>query len=236
MACTSQQLEYARKYRNRPEIKARQKAYQQAYIQNPENQKKINARAREYYKTYNKTAKYKNHKKEYNSKRYVLARNRLRESLPANKLKKREYLAKPHVIARERERSERRKPSFREYARRPEVKARRKAYRQIPAVQARRIAYQNKTARRQKTYSANAMRKLKILRHYGGPIPRCKRCHIVDVRFLVLDHIDNDGGIERKKLGKYGGSYYNWLIKNNFPSNLQVLCFYCNLIKQRKNN
>ena len=82
-----------------------------------------------------------------------------------------------------------------------------------------------------------AQDKLKCLRHYGGPIPRCNRCHICDVRFLVLDHINDDGYEMRRDQPIQGSRHYRWLIRNNFPESiqLQVLCYHCNLTKPNWN-
>ena len=67
--------------------------------------------------------------------------------------------------------------------------------------------------------------KLRCLEHYSlVHIPICseQECWITDIDMLVLDHINND----RKRLKhKYKGTiFYRWLIKENFPPGLQVLC------------
>ena len=71
--------------------------------------------------------------------------------------------------------------------------------------------------------------RLKCLKHYGTSIPHCHYCGLVDIRYLHLDHIDNNGKEERKALR--GKNFYSYLIKNNYPSKLQVLCRDCNLSK-----
>ena len=81
----------------------------------------------------------------------------------------------------------------------------------------------------------NNKQKLKVLRHYGGSIPRCKKCGICDIRFLVLDHI-NGGGKEDRKLHGRGSTFYAWIVKVNFPIGFQILCSYCNLQKNRRTN
>jgi hypothetical protein len=61
---------------------------------------------------------------------------------------------------------------------------------------------------------------------YGG---KCSCCGETELAFLTLDHINNDGAAHRKELGYAGGqSFYHWVIKNDFPSLLQVLCWNCN--------
>lgn len=70
-----------------------------------------------------------------------------------------------------------------------------------------------------------------VFEAYGGL--KCIRCGFDDPRALVLDHIDDDGGYQRKELGIEGGvKFYIWLRRNDFPPGLQVLCANCNLIKQ----
>lgn len=35
----------------------------------------------------------------------------------------------------------------------------------------------------------------------------------------------------RKKLGGNSGRFYEWIIRNNFPKDLQILCWNCNMGK-----
>jgi hypothetical protein len=75
--------------------------------------------------------------------------------------------------------------------------------------------------------------KIDVLRAYGGRIPRCKKCGICDIRFLTIDHPNNNGGRERKNLDRYGSSFYHWLRQNGFPTGYRVLCYYCNHTMRR---
>jgi len=68
---------------------------------------------------------------------------------------------------------------------------------------------------------------------YGGY--RCNCCNENEPMFLSIDHIDNNGAIERKS-GLYSGSgtgFYQWLRKNGFPSGYQVLCMNCQVGKHK---
>lgn len=69
-----------------------------------------------------------------------------------------------------------------------------------------------------------------IIDHYT----KCKRCCILcgynDIRALQVDHINNDGEEHRKIIP--GKHLYPWIIKNNFPKDLQILCANCNNIKR----
>lgn len=67
-----------------------------------------------------------------------------------------------------------------------------------------------------------------VFKHYGNKCscPGCKETNII---FLSIDHINNDGNEYRKRFRNRGGtSQYSWIIKNNFPTDLQILCFNCN--------
>lgn len=73
--------------------------------------------------------------------------------------------------------------------------------------------------------------KLEIMTHYSGGTPKCAclMCPLPekDIRFLTMDHVNNDGAIQRAEIGN-GYKLYRWLKKNNFPIDMQVLCFDCN--------
>ena len=64
----------------------------------------------------------------------------------------------------------------------------------------------------------------KILDHYGR---FCACCGETELKFLTIDHINNDGATHRKKVG-HGAGFYRWLINNNFPEGFQTLCWNCN--------
>jgi hypothetical protein len=63
-----------------------------------------------------------------------------------------------------------------------------------------------------------------VYKRYGS---KCKCCGESNLLFLTLDHINNDGGSHRKKIGI--NSLHLWAIKNDCPNTLQLLCFNCNL-------
>lgn len=71
----------------------------------------------------------------------------------------------------------------------------------------------------------NERKRAQVLDHYGR---RCVCCGESIDRFLTIDHINCDGVHRRKEHGS-GLDFYRWIIKNNFPSDLQTLCFNCNL-------
>lgn len=72
---------------------------------------------------------------------------------------------------------------------------------------------------------------------YGGEC-QCPKCPEKDPRFLTVDHVNNDGHLERdrgvgKRRGSQGHDLYRRLIREGFPKTFQLLCFNCNLGKAR---
>ena len=70
----------------------------------------------------------------------------------------------------------------------------------------------------------------KVLVHYGGDPPECKKCGYNKIECLTIDHLYNNGSQERKKIGS-GSQMYQWLIEKEFPKGYQVLCWNCNWLK-----
>lgn len=70
----------------------------------------------------------------------------------------------------------------------------------------------------------------KVIEHYGA---RCVCCNESNIGFLSIDHKNNDGAEHRRMIKKNCGSGFNgWVIKNNFPDFLQVMCYNCNCGRQ----
>jgi hypothetical protein len=69
-----------------------------------------------------------------------------------------------------------------------------------------------------------------ILDHYGQKCNCSCGCNTTNPRHLTLDHIENNGAAHRKEVGT-SLYFYRWVIKNNFPDDLQILCFNCNCAK-----
>lgn len=70
--------------------------------------------------------------------------------------------------------------------------------------------------------------RLQIITAYGGC---CVCCKEAEPKFLAVDHINNDGKLQRKKYGT-GINFYRYIIRNNFPTDLQLLCHNCNAVKE----
>ena len=72
--------------------------------------------------------------------------------------------------------------------------------------------------------------KVKIFSHYGS---KCKCCGQSEIDVLTINHINNNGAEHRKEIKlSCVDKFYYWIIKNNFPDDLQVLCWNCNLGRQ----
>lgn len=65
-----------------------------------------------------------------------------------------------------------------------------------------------------------------VFDHYGSV---CGCCGEAEIVFLALDHINNDGASQRKTDNKAGSLLYEFILKNGFPDDLQLLCHNCNL-------
>lgn len=75
----------------------------------------------------------------------------------------------------------------------------------------------------------------KVFGHYSNGTLKCACCGESEIDFLTIDHVNNDGARERRRLfgtRNYGGTrFYTWLARNGFPPGLAVLCMNCNLSK-----
>lgn len=73
--------------------------------------------------------------------------------------------------------------------------------------------------------------KLEVFEAYGGAFCRC--CGETHIKFLAVDHVNDDGAERRRKGEGVGHESYRWLKKQGFPPDRQVLCMNCNWAKSR---
>lgn len=66
--------------------------------------------------------------------------------------------------------------------------------------------------------------RLKVIEGYGG---KCACCGETESRFLTIDHV-NDDGVEDRKTMKTTHQIVLKIIRENYPSMYQVLCWNCN--------
>lgn len=93
---------------------------------------------------------------------------------------------------------------------------------------------QKKKCRESATIRGKELR-LKALLHYGNGEIKCHCCGETILEFLTLDHINNDGNIQRRTLSpnikrgmKSTRQFYSWLFRNNYPPGLVISCWNCN--------
>jgi hypothetical protein len=67
-----------------------------------------------------------------------------------------------------------------------------------------------------------SQKRLLILDHYGA---KCQCCGLETYEFLDIDHINGGGNQHRQNIGRH---FSDWIISNNYPSDLQLLCSNCN--------
>ncbi len=84
------------------------------------------------------------------------------------------------------------------------------------------------------TKEYNQKVKKEVLEAYGGLFCNC--CHETDLCFLSLDHVNNDGYLERRQMKERGSGtqVYAKLRRQGYPDKqrYQVLCMNCNFGKK----
>ena len=226
-------------YNQRPEVKERKRKDNQS--------PKGKLRHRLYRLRPEKKEMHRIESQRYNLKPEVIARRKAR-------------LKKPDIIAKRKmwqvgyrpRRSELRKKLYRK----PEAKAKRKEHDRKPEVRARQLAgmrRRNQTPEYKTKNRSAALRfyhrqkerivqehdevKIEALTPYSKkmsnsnvPCCVCVKCREKEIKFLTIDHIHG-----RRLMGHShsfsGLRLYKWIIKNNFPDGLQVMCHNCNKAK-----
>ena len=87
-------------------------------------------------------------------------------------------------------------------------------------------------------WGTKAKNKLKtdVFYVYSCGQPKCKSCNETEIGVLTIDHIDGNGSEHRKEIfgnnRRCGYPFYQWLKKNDYPPNFQVLCYNCQYRKR----
>lgn len=82
---------------------------------------------------------------------------------------------------------------------------------------------------RDKVNQYNLRIKHEVIEKYGN---KCICCNETQILFLTIDHKNNDGNIERESIKNYNtSSFYMKLKREDIRTDIQVLCFNCNLGK-----
>lgn len=95
--------------------------------------------------------------------------------------------------------------------------------REIARLSARRRRLTNKEKYNAYMRERTKQRKIRVIKEYGG---KCTCCGETFIEFLSMNHKNNDGAEHRRKIGR--SNLYNWLIKNGFPKEFEVMCMNCN--------
>jgi hypothetical protein len=92
-----------------------------------------------------------------------------------------------------------------------------------------RAAYHQANLEKERRQSIEYNRALRreIYAHYGN---KCAFCGDSNPSHLSIDHINNDGGKQRRQ-GIKATKLLHWIKKNNYPDDLQLLCFTHNFEK-----
>lgn len=71
--------------------------------------------------------------------------------------------------------------------------------------------------------------KMEVFTYYGGSPPKCQCCGESNIKFLTIDHMNNDGAAQRRVLGSSSHLINLWLRKHDFPEGFAIMCYNCNL-------
>lgn len=70
--------------------------------------------------------------------------------------------------------------------------------------------------------------KREVFEHYGS---RCACCGEQQFEFLTIDHVNGDGAVHKRAIGRDSRKMYQWVKNNNYPDAIQILCYNCNCAK-----
>ena len=99
--------------------------------------------------------------------------------------------------------------------------------RPIKAARMRKYRRQDPEKYRQKNRDIIKARRNKLLDMYGH---KCAVCGFADPIALTLDHINNNGNVERKAIGERG--VYKRAIEKYRPKEYRTLCMNCQFIER----
>jgi hypothetical protein len=111
----------------------------------------------------------------------------------------------------------------------PKARAYTQRYRAEHPLYQQQYYYQNRDEISARVKVEHQKLKQETINAYGG---RCVCCGETSMEFLCLDHIHNDGHVERKGSSGSGRAFYSKLKRQGFPKDrIQVLCQNCNSAK-----
>lgn len=133
---------------------------------------------------------------------------------------RKEYNAEHHK--RNKERIRKRKSVYQKIKRQDD------AYRERKSLVSKAWYQKNKDRVMERNKERAIAKKKLVLDKYGN---RCACCGEKEVKFLTLDHKNNNGSEHRKEIGLTTAHLIGWIIRNNFPESIQILCYNCNCSK-----
>lgn len=95
----------------------------------------------------------------------------------------------------------------------------------------RRLRAKNPEHYRKQTREAKNILREKLFELYGN---ECAICGFTDKRALTLDHINNNGNEERRRIGERG--VWRRARDNYLPEEYRILCMNCQFIERHKND
>ncbi len=97
------------------------------------------------------------------------------------------------------------------------------------------VAHERELARQRTRRAARKLR-LTVLAAYGD---KCACCGETEEAFLAIDHVNDDGAEERRRLGIGRANpdpmtFYRYVRDEGFPDRYQILCHNCNSAKAHR--
>lgn len=97
------------------------------------------------------------------------------------------------------------------------------------AAEANRLYQRDKVDRKIAIQKRYWERRINTMNRYGG---RCVQCGESDYLVLTFDHKNPVDGKKHREENISGGAMQDWIIKNDYPESVQVLCWNCNMRKK----
>jgi hypothetical protein len=72
--------------------------------------------------------------------------------------------------------------------------------------------------------------RIKVIDNYGS---KCSCCGEAQIQLIEIDHVDNNGAEHRKQIGSHSDTLCRWIIRENYPTTIQLLCANCNQAKKK---
>lgn len=78
--------------------------------------------------------------------------------------------------------------------------------------------------------------KSEVFSVYSCGNPKCNHCGTTELELLTIDHVNGDGSKHRREIfnNNRSGGYkmYQWIKRNDYPKDFQVLCYNCQYRKR----